>query len=184
MARKAVKVSAASQTTQLGAPTPASSPSATLAVNTQNVALLALAPQLPKALGTVLQFLGRLFTPTVAGPNSWLPTDLRQHKQPLVAIEHASWEETRFFVVLPYGGHTLSPRRPQLARATPERLLAPGAHGAGISSPAASSPDRGQAQIAQYVPDFIAPVRAAPVAARYPYALVVEILNRLAGEEA
>ena len=92
---------------QLGVPTPAVSTSVTLAVNAQNVALLALAPQVPKALGAVMQFLGEFFTPTVAGPNTWLPAALRKHKQPLVAIEHASWEEPRFFVVLAYGNHTL-----------------------------------------------------------------------------
>jgi hypothetical protein len=101
VARKAAKTSAAPLAALPAVPPPAASTSVTLALNTQNVALLALAPQVPKALGAVLQFLGELFTPAVAGPNTWLPADLRRHKQPLVAIEHVSWEEPRFFIVLP-----------------------------------------------------------------------------------
>ncbi|MGI4735889.1 MAG: hypothetical protein ACRYG7_12005 [Janthinobacterium lividum] len=183
VARKAGKMSADPQKTQLGAPTPAASTSVTLAMNVQNVAMLALAPQVPKALGAVLQFLGELFTPTVAGPNTWLPADMRQHKQPLLAIEHASWEEPRFFVVLPYGRYTLYYRAAhnllmlrqadgslrQLRTAQEFNALTPLAVGL-------------QALIAQYVPDFVAPVQARPVAALYPYAPVASVLNRLAGE--
>lgn len=186
MARKAAKTSAAPPSKQLGAPTSAASPTVTLAVNAQNVALLALAPQVPKALGAVLQFLGELLTPTVAGPNTWLPAALRQHKQPLTAIEHASWEEPRFFVVLPYGDHTL------YYRAAHNLLVLRQADGSLRQVCTAQelealrpAPQTGiQALIAQYVPDFVAPVQAAPKAALYPYAPVVGILNRLAGEDA
>lgn len=186
VARKAAKTSATPQSTQLGAPTSATSTSVTLAVNAQNVALLAFAPQVPKALGAVLQFLGELFTPTVAGPTTWLPADLRQRKQPLVAIEHASWEEPRFFVVLPYGDHTL------YYRAAHNLLVLRQADGSWRQVRTAQEfdalrpvPQTGlQALLAQYVPDFVAPVQAPPVAALYPYSPVAGILNRLAGEGA
>jgi hypothetical protein len=107
VARKAAKTSAAPLAALPVVPMPAASTSVTLALNAQNVALLALAPQVPKVMGAVLQFLSELFMPTIAGPNTWLPADLCQQKQPLVAIEHASWEKSRFFVVLPYENHTL-----------------------------------------------------------------------------
>jgi hypothetical protein len=186
VARKAAKTSAAPQPTQLGAPASVASTSVTLAVNAQNVALLALAPQVPKALGAVLQFLGELFTPTVAGPNTWLPADLRQQKRPLAAIEHASWEEPRFFVVLSYGGHTL------YYRAAHNLLVLRQADGslrqlcsAAELAALLPAPKTGlQALIEQYVPDFAAPVQAAPMAALYPYAPVASVLNRLAGEVA
>ena len=167
---------------QLGVPTPAVSTSVTLAVNAQNVALLALAPQVPKALGAVMQFLGELFTPTVAGPNTWLPAALRKHKQPLVAIEHASWEEPRFFVVLAYGNHTL------YYRAAHNLLVLRQADGSlcqlrTVQEFNALTPAVGlQTLIDQYVPDFVAPVQARPMAALYLYAPVASILNRLAGE--
>jgi hypothetical protein len=186
VARKAAKTSAAPLAELPVGPTPAASPSVTLALNAQNVALLALAPQVPKALGAVLQFLGELFTPTIAGPNTWLPADLRQQKQPLVAIEHASWEEPRFFVVLPYDTHTL------YYRAAHNLLVLRQADGslrqvrtAAELAALRPAPQTGlQALIAQYVPDFVAPVQAAPLAAYYPYAPVAGILNRLAGEDA
>ncbi|MGI4884005.1 MAG: hypothetical protein ACRYFR_03490 [Janthinobacterium lividum] len=186
VARKSAKTSAAPQSKQLGAPTSAASTNVTLAVNAQNVALLALAPQVPKVLGAVLQFLGELFTPTVAGPNTWLPADLRQQKQPLVAIEHASWEEPRFFVVLPYGDHTL------YYRAAHNLLVLRQADGSWRQVCTAAelaalrpAPKTGlQALIEQYVPDYVAPVQASPVAALYPYAPITGVLNRLASEEA
>jgi hypothetical protein len=186
VARKAAQRSAAPQSQHLGMPMSTSSPNVTLAVNAQNVALLALAPQVPKALGAVLQFLGELLTPTVAGPNTWLPADLRQRKQPLVAIEHASWEEPRFFVVLPYGHHTL------YYRAAHNLLVIRQADGSLRQVRTAQElaallpvPKTGlQALIDQYVPDFVAPVQAAPMAALYPYTPVANILNRLAGEDA
>ena len=184
VARKAAKTSANPQSKQLGAPTPAASTNVTLAVNAQNVAMLAFAPQVPKALGAVLQFLGELFTPTVAGPNTWLPADLRQHKQPLMAMEHASWDEPRFFVVLAYGAHTL------YYRAAHNLLVLRQADGSLRQLRMAAefnalTPTGGlQALIAQYVPDFVAPVQARPVAALYPYAPVASVLNRLAGEGA
>lgn len=186
VARKAARTSAAPLAAPLGAPTPVASTSVTLAVNAQNVALLALAPQVPKALGAVLQFLGELFTPTVAGPNTWLPADLRQHKQPLVAMEHASWEEPRFFVVLSYGGHTLYYRAAHnllVLRQTDGSLrqLRSTAELAALLP----APKTGlQALIELYEPGFVAPVQAASLAALYPYAPVAGILNRLAGEEA
>ncbi|MGI4734606.1 MAG: hypothetical protein ACRYG7_05615 [Janthinobacterium lividum] len=182
VARKAAKTSAAPLAALPVVPTSVASTSVTLALNAQNVALLALAPQVPKVMGAVLQFLGELFTPTVAGPNTWLPAALRQHKQPLVAIEHASWEEPRFFVVLPYQDYTL------YYRAAHNLLVLRQADGSlrqlrTVQEFNALAPAVGlQALIDQYVPDFVAPVQARPVAALYPYAPVASVLNRLAGE--
>jgi len=191
VARKAAKDQADSSSKPLGAPAVGAPAAVTLAVNAQNVALLALAPQVPKALGAVLQFLGELFTPTVAGPNTWLPADLRQRKQPLVAIEHASWEEPRFFVVLPYGSHTLYYRAAHnllvLHQADGSlRQLRTGQEFAALTPTLRVGL---QTLIDQYVPDFVAPAQAPPVqvlpvAALYPYAPVASVLNRLAGEGA
>ena len=189
VARKAARNQADSSSKPLGAPTAGAPAAVTLALNAQNVALLALAPQVPKALGAVLQFLGELFTPTVAGPNTWLPADLRQRKQPLVAIEHASWEEPRFFAVLPYGNHTL------YYRAAHNLLILRQADGSlrqlrTVQEFTALTPALSeglQALIEQYVPNFIAPaqapaMQALPVAALYPYAPIASVLNQLAGE--
>ena len=63
MARKAANNRVDSPSKSLGAPATGAPAAVTLAVNAQNVALLALTPQVPKALGAVLQFLGELFTP-------------------------------------------------------------------------------------------------------------------------
>ena len=79
----------------------------TLAHNLQNWTMLTIAPQVPKLLGAVVQFVGELLAPREAGPSTWLPAALEQLKAPLVAMEHASWDEPRFFVELPYGKHTL-----------------------------------------------------------------------------
>ena len=146
--------------------------------------MLALAPHVPNALGVVLQFLGDLFTPTVAGPNTWLPAALRQLKRPLAAIEHASWEEPRFFVILPYGPHTL------YYRAAHNLLVLRQADGSlrqlrtaqEFTALTPALPVGLQALVDQYVPDFVAPVQAPPVAALYPYAPVASVLNHLAGE--
>jgi hypothetical protein len=191
VARKAAKNRVDSPSKSLGAPAAGAPTAVTLAVNAQNVALLALAPQVPKALGAVLQFLGELFTPTVAGPNTWLPADLRQRKQPLVAIEHASWEEPRFFVVLPYGNHTL------YYRAAHNLLVLRQADGSlrqlrTVQEFTALTPTLSvglRALIDQYAPNFVAPaqappVQALPVAALYPYAPITSVLNQLAGEGA
>lgn len=186
VARKAAKTSAIPQSKHLGAPAPAASTNVTLALNAQNLTMMALAPQLPNALGAVLQFLGELFTPTVAGPNSWLPADLRQRKQPLVAIEHASWEEPRFFVVLPYGEHTLYYRAAHnllvLRQADGSlRQLRTAAELAALLPP--TTPAGLQALIAQHVPGFVAPVQARPIAALYPPAPVTGLPSWLAHEE-
>jgi hypothetical protein len=186
VARKAARNQADFCSKPLGAPTAGAPAAVTLAMNVQNVALLALAPQVPKALGAVLQFLGELFTPTVAGPNTWLPADLRQRKQPLVAIEHASWEEPRFFVVLPYGNYTL------YYRAAHNLLVLRQADGSlrqlrTVQEFNALTPVLRvglQALIDQYVPDFVAPAQAPRVAALYPYSPVASVLNRLAGDGA
>jgi ribosomal protein S27AE len=79
----------------------------TLAHTLQNWTILTIAPQVPKLLGAVGQFVGELLAPREAGPSTWLPVALQQLKGPLVAMEHASWDEPRFFVELPYGKHTL-----------------------------------------------------------------------------
>lgn len=189
VARKATRNRVDSPSKLLGAPAVEAPAAVTLAVNAQNVALLALAPQVPKAVGAVLQFLGELFTPTVAGPNTWLPVDLRQRKQPLVAIEHASWEEPRFFVVLPYGNYTL------YYRAAHNLLVLRQADGSlrqlrtvqEFNALTSTLSVGLQALIDQYVPDFVAsaqapPVQAPPVAALYPYAPVTSVLNQLASE--
>jgi len=89
----------------------ASSPSepvkVTLASNVQNWAMLAFAPKVPQVLGEVVQVVCNLFTPRRAGPSTWLPTALQQLKGPLATLQHAEWEEPRFFVVFSYAGHTL-----------------------------------------------------------------------------
>ena len=183
VARKAAKASGAPSTAALGAPTPTASSNVTLAVNAQNVALLAFAPKVPKVLGAVLQFVGDLLTPTGKGPNTWLPAELRQPKQPLVAITHESWEEPRFFVVLPYGGHTL------YYRAAHNLLVLQEADGslrqlrsAAELATLLQAPKTGiEALLEQHTARF-APVQAAPRTFLYPYAPVAGILNRLAGE--
>ena len=119
-------------------------------------------------------------------PNTWLPVDLRQRKQPLVAIEHASWEEPRFFVVLPYGNHMI------YYRAAHNLLVLRRADGSlrqlrTVQEFTALTPALRvglQALIDQYVPDFVAPAQAPRVAALYPYAPVASVLNRLAGDGA
>lgn len=180
VARKAAKTTAAGLAAPPARATPAAPAGVTLALNPQNVALLALAPQVPKAIGAVLQFLGELFTPTEKGPATWLPADLRQFKEPLVAIEHASWEEPRFFVELPYAGHTL------YYRAAHDLLVVREADGslrqvcsAAEFAALRPAPKQGlQALLEKYTPDFVAPVQAAPVAALVPATPLKGLLGR------
>lgn len=117
VARKAAKAqlaAAAEQAVSNGLTSPASAaatPNAiptpvTLAHNLQNWTILTIAPQVPKLLGAVVQFVGELLAPRGAGPSTWLPAALQQPKGPLVAMEHESWDEPRFFVELPHGDHT------------------------------------------------------------------------------
>jgi hypothetical protein len=116
---------------------------------------------------------------------------LRQCQQPLVAIEHASWEEPRFFVVLPYGNHTL------YYRAAHNLLVLRQADGSlcqlcTMQEFNALTPTLRvglQALIDQYVPDFVAPAQAPRC--RRPlwrpsilHAPIASFLNRLAGEGA
>jgi ribosomal protein S27AE len=118
VARKAAKaqlVAAAEPAVSNGLTSPASAadtPNAgttpvTLAHNLQNWTILSIAPQVPKLVGAVVQFVGELLAPRGAGPTTWLPAALQQPKAPLVAMEHESWDEPRFFVELPHGNHTL-----------------------------------------------------------------------------
>jgi hypothetical protein len=51
--------------------------------------------------------LGALLAPRSAGSSTWLPETLRQQKETLVAMTHASWDEPRLLVELPYAGHLL-----------------------------------------------------------------------------
>jgi ribosomal protein S27AE len=76
----------------------------TLASNVQNWAMLAFVPQV---LGEVVQVLCNLFTPRRAGPSTWLSAALQQLKGPLATLQHAEWEEPRFFVKISYASHTL-----------------------------------------------------------------------------
>ncbi|RZK25706.1 MAG: hypothetical protein EOO63_15665 [Hymenobacter sp.] len=180
LARKAAKPTAAGLAAPPTRPPQEAAAGVTLALNPQNVALLALAPQVPKAIGAILQFLGELFTPTEKGPATWLPAELRQPKQPLVAMEHASWEEPRFFVELPYAGHTL------YYRAAHDLLVVREADGSlrQVRSAAEFAALRPalktglQALLERYTPDFVAPVQAAPVAALYPYTPLKDLPGR------
>lgn len=180
LARKATKTTATGLSAPLARPTPEAAAGVTLALNPQNVALLALAPQVPKAIGAVLQFMGELFTPTKQGPATWLPAELRQPKQPLVVITHASWEEPRFFVELPYAGHTL------YYRAAHDLLVVREADGSlrQVCSAAEFAalrpvPKQGlQALLEKYTPDFVAPMQAAPMAALYPYTPLKDLPGR------
>jgi hypothetical protein len=77
----------------------------TLAVNAQNLALLATAPFLTEGIRQVAQFVGKLLAPTPkAGPCTWLPAMFRLLKQPLVTFQHVDWDEPRFFVPIEWGG--------------------------------------------------------------------------------
>ncbi len=152
-------------------PRPAASP-VTLANNVQNWTMLTVAPQLPKLAGAALQFLGDLFTPTASatGPSTWLPAALRQVTGPLVILEHASWQEPRFFVELAYEGHTLYYRAAHelLVLREPAGTLRQLCTVAEFSA-LLPAPKSGLAALLElYAPDFIAPVRAPLVAAERP----------------
>jgi hypothetical protein len=96
---------------QLGSPPvgaaadPTPPPAVTLAVNAQNLALLATAPLLTEGIRQVAEFVGKLLAPTSQdGPSTWLPGMFRLIKEPFVTFQHVDWDEPRFFVPVPWGG--------------------------------------------------------------------------------
>lgn len=84
---------------------PVPPPAVTLAVNAQNLALLATAPFLTEGIKQVAQFVGKLIAPaSQPSPLTWLPAMFRLLKQPLVSFQHVEWDEPRFFVPVEWGG--------------------------------------------------------------------------------